>query len=59
MFTAWRRGDDAAVPGAKALHAAGAAKGESAWLTEEKLTPSEVKALLDGREVKSLYRVLE
>ena len=54
-----RLGDDAAVPGAKALHAAGAAKGESAWLTEEKLTPSEVKALLDGREVKSLYRVLE
>ncbi|MBR1845339.1 MAG: homoserine dehydrogenase [Oscillospiraceae bacterium] len=54
-----RLGDDAPVPGAKALHAAGAAKGESAWLTEQKLTPSEVKALLDGREVRSLYRVLE
>ena len=54
-----RLGDTDSVSGAKALHAAGAAEGEGAWLTEQALTASEVEKLLAGREVKSLYRVLE
>lgn len=32
---------------------------ESAWLTEASMTPGEVKALLSGREVRALYRVLD
>ena len=54
-----RLGDTDAVPGAKALHAAEAVRGESAWLTEQAMTPSEVEKLLAGRAVRSLYRVLE
>ena len=54
-----RLGDTDAVPGAKALHAAEAVRGEGAWLTEQAMTPSEVEKLLAGRAVRSLYRVLE
>lgn len=45
-----------AVSGCRKL---GGNHGESAWLTEEKLSPAQVKELLAGREVKALYRVLD
>ncbi|MGM9537362.1 MAG: homoserine dehydrogenase [Candidatus Onthomonas sp.] len=37
----------------------GSQNGESAWLTDEALTPPQVQQLLAGREIKALYRVLE
>ena len=43
-------------PGWKKL---GAADGQSAWLSEGKLTPAQAKAELKGLEVKTLFRVLD
>jgi homoserine dehydrogenase len=49
----------ASVPGAKELHTHNAPEGEQAWITDEALRPSQIHGLLEGREVKALYRVLE
>lgn len=40
-------------------HSLGSRNGESAWLTDEALTPPQVQQLLAGREIQALYRVLE